>query len=551
MDTEKVKQLAIARECLYGARLDAVQIDKPLVAVVYSQNEICPGHMHLGQLADAVRRGIESEGGTGIKINAGVGVCDGIAMGHEGMKYSLLSRELNRDAVVTMIKAHGVFDGVVYIGACDKNLPGYLMAAACLKDMPGIFVTAGAMLAGNYRGKHIDAVAPYAALYALEKISHAEYEEIIACADPTIGTCSGLFSANSMACATEALGLSISGMATTNALVNKKHRLAVASGRQIMHLIKNKISVRDILTETAFYNAITIMAVIGASTNTMLHIPAIAKEAGYNLSLDKISEITRRTPNILKLSPASQYSMDDFNNAGGLPVAMQRLQEFLNLDVQTVAGKLKNTLNNITDNGSLEIIKTPAEPYAKSGGIAIYKGNLAPKGAVIKESAVFVDVPMKFSGIAKVFNSEEETIDYINAGKLQKGDVIVIRYEGPAGGPGMREMLYPTAAITGLRMDTEVALLTDGRFSGATSGLCIGHIQPEAYNAGPIAFLQDGDKIEIDRHKQEINVLINEDTWKQRKLNFKKIKKTAGTKILEQFRKINAVPLPVDNEHIA
>jgi dihydroxy-acid dehydratase len=536
MNSKQVKKLVIARECLYGARLDATQIDKPMVAIVYSENEICPGHMHLSQLADAVRRGIESEGGTGIKMNAGVGICDGIAMGHEGMKYSLPSRELNRDAVVSMVKAHGIFDGVVYIGACDKNLPGYLMAAACLKDLPGIFVTAGPMLAGNFNGKHIDAVASYATLLALGKISREECEEIIACADPTLGTCSGLFSANSMACATEALGLSISGMATANAIGNKKYRLAVASGRQIMRLIKEKILVGDILTEAAFYNAITVMAAVGASTNTMLHLPAIAAEAGYDLSIDKINKISGQTPNILQLSPANHYSMDDFNNAGGLPLVMKRLQKFLDLDTETVAGKLREILNGVIDNGVFDIIKTPAKPYTASGGIAIYKGNLAPQGSVIKESAVDQSVPMKFSGIAKVFNSEEDAVAYINAGKLQTGDIIVIRYEGPAGGPGMREMLYPTSAITGLKMDTEVALLTDGRFSGATAGICIGHIQPEAYNGGPIAFLQDGDKIEINRQEREINVLIDDKIWECRKADYHKIKKVAGTKILEQFR---------------
>jgi len=538
MSTQKVKQLAIVRACLYGAKLDTKQINSPMVAIIYSQNEICPGHMHLDLLAEAVRRGIESEGGTGIKINAGVGVCDGIAMGHEGMKYSLPSREINRDAAINMIKAHGVFDGIVFIGACDKNLPGYLMAAAALADLPSVFVTSGAMLKpSTMKSGSNKVISSDEVLYEKGEISKEDFEQAIFSDCPTIGTCYGMFSANSMACVTEVLGLSISGMATSNAVENKKYRLCTESGRRIMHLIKHKMNTRMILTEQAFSNAIKVAVAIGASTNVMLHIPAIAKEMGYNFDLQNIKRISHDVPNILQLAPANDYSITDFDQVGGLLVVMNRLKNLLNLEVETVAGKLKDIIANVHDHNDVSMIKTLEKPYSRDGGITIYSGNLAPEGAVFKESAVALSVSRRFVGTAKVFNCEEDALVYIQGNKLSKGDIVVIRYEGLAGGPGMREMLYATSTIVGLKMDADVAVITDGRFSGATSGICIGHIQPEAYLGGPIALLQDGDKIEIDRDKQEINVLIAEEELGRRRNTFVRVEKPANTKLLENFRK--------------
>jgi dihydroxy-acid dehydratase len=540
MNTKEVKNLPAARACLYGVRLDKEQIDKPLVAIVYSKNESCPGHMHLDDLANYVKIGIAEAGGTGIRMNVGVGVCDGIAMGHGGMKYSLPSRELNRDAVVDMIKAHGIFDGVVYMGACDKNIPGYLMAAASL-GMPGIFVTAGPMMPGNIDGKGADVITAFAAdaQFALGKITQKEYDKILEESCPGIGSCAGLFTANSMACVTEALGLTLPGMATAHAIDNRKYRLATQSGRQIMKLIKDGITTKDILSEEAFYNALVVDMAIGASTNTVLHVPAIAKEAGYNFDLNKINEISRQTPNILRISPASEYRMDDFDKAGGVPVVMSRLwsSSLLNGKVKTVTGSLEERLRQVKDNGKSDVIKNMQMPYSSTGGIAVYRGNLAVEGSVIKESGIDLTVLKIFEGNARVFDDEADATAYIKAGKVKKGDVIVIRYEGPAGGPGMSEMLYPTSAIKGLKMDKDVALITDGRFSGGTAGICIGHVEPEAYNGGTIALVEDEDKIRIDMNKSTIDLLVSEDILSQRKNNWKRVEKPVPKGgILESYR---------------
>jgi len=539
MSSIKVKSLPAARACLYGTGLDQKQIDRPLVAIVYSQNEICPGHVHLNTLADSIRRGIEAEGGTGIKMNAGVGICDGIAMGHDGMKYSLPSRELNRDAVVDMVRAHAVFDGVVYIGACDKNIPGYLMAAAAMNDLPGIFVTAGPMMPGCVGGKGADVITSFAAdaQFALKKINKAQYDQIIEESCPGVGSCAGLFTANSMACVTEALGLTVPGMATAHAVDHKKYRLATESGRQIMRLIGAKTAIKDILTEQAFYNALAVDMAIGASTNTVLHVPVIAKEAGYTFDLDRINEISSKTPNLLRLSPASEHRMIDFDRAGGIPIVMKRLSPLLNTNVMTVTGVLKDRLKATVDDGKSDVIKNINNPYSPTGGIAVYRGNLAPNGSVIKESGVNPSVPKVFKGTARTFNDEQEATDYIKAGKVRKGDIIIIRYEGPAGGPGMREMLYPTSAIKGLELDTDVALITDGRFSGGTAGICIGHVEPEAYNGGPIAFVENGDEIIIDMNKREINSAAHAP---KKGANWKRVEKPVKDKILQNYRALYA-----------
>ncbi len=539
MDTKHVKDLPAARSLLYGAKYDKEQLSKPLVAIIYSQNNITPGHLHLDDLADSIRLGVAEGGGTGVKMNVGLGICDGIAMGHDGMKYSLPSRELNRDSSIAMIMAHGVFDGVVFIGACDKNIPGYLMAAAGL-DMSVVFVTTGPMMSGCVNGKEADVVDSFAAdaQYALDEINKEDYETILESSCPSAGSCAGLFTANSMACVTEALGLTVPGMATTLAVDNKKYRLATQSGRAVMDMIKKGVSVKQIMTEDAFYNAFVVDMAIGASTNTVLHIPAIAKEAGYDFDINKINEISKKTPNILKISPASSFRMDAFDNAGGIPLVMKRLQDLLNLDCITITGNLKDRINKTIDKGFTTIIKTKDKPHSPSGGIAVYRGNLAPEGSVIKESGVDVSVPLIFNGIARVFDDEALATEFIKAGKVQKGDIIIIRYEGPAGGPGMREMLYPTAAIKGLGLDKEVALITDGRFSGGTSGICIGHVEPEAYNGGPIALVKDGDKIKIDREKKEITLLIDNDTWQSRKSHLERVEKPTPTQLLRNFRSL-------------
>ncbi|MBN2143590.1 MAG: dihydroxy-acid dehydratase [Candidatus Aureabacteria bacterium] len=537
MQVKEVKKLPAARSCLFGTRLDKKQIDKPLIAIFYSQNEITPGHLHLEDLAAYIQRGIAEAGGCGIRMNAGIGVCDGIAMGHDGMKYSLPSRELNRDCVVDMVMSHGIFEGLVFIGACDKNIPGYLMAAANL-DLPTIFVTTGPMMPGTISGECVDVVTSFSAdaQYALGKISTQEYENIIEESCPTCGSCAGLFTANSMACVTEALGLTIPYMATTHAVDNKKYRLATESGRRIMHLIEKKITAKAVMTEKAFYNALAVDMAIGASTNTVLHVPAIAKEAGIILDLDRINDISARTPNILKLSPASRFRMVDFDRAGGIPLVMSRLKSLLHLDVITVTGPLNERLKMVLDHEKTDVIKNIKEPYSKTGGIAVYRGNLAPSGSVIKESAVHPSVPTEFEGTARVFNDESDATRYIKSGQIQKGDILIIRYEGPAGGPGMREMLYPTSSISGLGLEKEVALITDGRFSGGTAGICIGHVEPEAYIGGPIALVQTGDKITINRKTREINLLISETEFAKRKQDWKRVEKPADTSLLQNFR---------------
>lgn len=539
MNVDQIKQLPAAKSLLFGTRLDGEDIKKPLVAIIYSHNEITPGHLHLDELANHVKLGIAEAGGRGVRINAGLGICDGITMGHDGMKYSLPSRELNRDAAMSMILAHGVFEGVVYIGACDKNIPGYLMAAAAI-DMPTLFVTSGAMNPGcSNKGKSVDLIDSFAAdaQYALNKITTDEYENMIESSCPSAGSCAGLFTANSMACMAEALGLTVPGMATAPAMDNKKYRLALQSGRVIVDCIRKKITSRMILTKEAFYNALTVDMAIGASSNTVLHVPAIAREAGFEFNLDDINLLSQKTPNILKLSPASTQYVTDLDKVGGIPLIMKRIEHLLNPHVMTVNGPLSETLSRIKDYGDTTVVKTAQKPYSSTGGIAVYKGNFAPLGSVIKESGVRAEVPLVFEGTARVFDGEEAATRYIKEGKIEKHDILIIRYEGPAGGPGMREMLYPTSAIKGLGLDTEVALITDGRFSGGTAGLCIGHVEPEAYLGGPIAFVENGDKITIDRFKKEIRLNVEVSVMEKRKASWKRIEHSVDTQLLKNYRK--------------
>jgi len=543
MKPSEIKKLPASRALLYATGLDKAQIDNPLIAIVYSQNYICPGHLHLDELADYVAKGVTEAGGTPVKMNVGVGVCDGIAMGHDGMKYSLLSRELNADCVETMIRSHSVFDGAVFIPACDKNNPGYLMAVARL-NLPSICVTAGPMKPGYSKDKKLDVIDSFAARaqYATGKITEEEYEDIVRNACPGPGSCAGLFTANSMACVTEALGLSLPGCATAHATDDKKKEIAERSGKRIIGIVEEGLLARDIMTREAFENAFAVDMAIGASTNTVLHIPAIAKEAGYKFDLDRINEISQKTPNLVRLSPAKvgniKYEMEDFDRAGGVPAVIKELfSERLIYDTETVAGRLSDLLQHvkILDN---DIIRPIDNPYSKTGGIAVLKGSLAPNGCVIKESGIDPSVPKIFEGSAKVFESEEEATAYINANKAKRGQVLIIRYEGPAGGPGMREMLYPTSAISGTGLDKDVALITDGRFSGGTSGICIGHVEPEAYKGGPLALVEDGDRIRIDLVNRKLDLLVRQQELNKRKNTWKRIEKEVTTgSVLENYRK--------------
>ncbi len=533
MKPDEIKKLSAARALLYGIGLDEEEIEKPIVAVVNSFNEVVPGHIHLKELAEAAKNGVREAGGVPLEFPV-IGVCDGIAMGHEGMKYSLPSRELIADMVEDMIRAHGIFEGIVFLAACDKNVPGLLMAAARL-DMPSIFVTGGPMLPGEFQNKCVDIHHAFAAegQFAKGKLSEADYNELIRNCCPGPGSCAGLYTANSMACVTEALGLSLPGCATAHAVDDKKRRIATESGREIMSLIKEGVNARTIMNESAFENAFAVDMAIGGSTNTVLHIPAIAREAGYTFDLERINEISKKTPNIVKIAPSSDYMMIDFDKAGGIPAVISQLKKGgVVTDTLTVHGTtwpdspMKNE----------EVIRPIDNPYSSKGGIAILRGSLAPEGAVIKESGVSEEVPEPFAGVAAVFNSEEEATDYIKNKSLERGTVIIIRYEGPAGGPGMREMLYPTSAISGLGLDAEIALVTDGRFSGATRGICVGHVEPEAYFGGPIALIEDGDKIKIGLKERKIDLLVPDDVLKKRKKVWKPFEKKVARGILSSYR---------------
>ncbi|MFQ5800942.1 MAG: dihydroxy-acid dehydratase [Candidatus Hydrothermarchaeales archaeon] len=533
MKPRDVKNLPAAKALLYGIGLDDEEIERPTVAVVNSFNEIVPGHIHLNELAEAVKNGVREAGGVPLEFPA-IGVCDGIAMGHDGMKYSLPSRELIADMVEDMVRAHGIFEGIVFLAACDKNVPGLLMAAARL-DMPSIFVTAGPMLPGEYQNRCIDIHNAFAAdgQYAKGKLTKVEYDKIIRTCCPGPGSCAGLYTANSMACVTEALGMSLPGCATAHAVHEKKRRIATESGREILRLIKERTTAKMIMNETAFENAFAVDMAIGGSTNTVLHIPAIAKEAGFTFDLERINGINRKTPNIVKIAPSSGYMMIDFENAGGVPAVITQLKKKgIVKDTLTVHGPRWQDARVLNK----EVIRPIETPYSPTGGIAILKGTLAPEGAVIKESGVASDVPDPFVGEAIVFNSEEEVTEFIKKGDLKASTVIVIRYEGKAGGPGMREMLYPTSAISGLGMDAFVALITDGRFSGAPRGISIGHVEPEAYFGGPIALVKKGDEIRISLKERRIDLLVSEEEMKKRKKEWRPVEKEVPTGILSTYR---------------
>ena len=513
-------QNAPHRSLYHALGLTKEEQNRPLIAIVSSYNEIVPGHMNLDKIVDAVKLGVAMAGGTPIVFPA-IAVCDGIAMGHEGMKYSLVTRDLIADSTECMIKAHG-FDGVVMVPNCDKNVPGLLMAAARV-NIPTIFVSGGPMLAGRVHGKKTSLSSMFEAVgaYSAGKIDEAEltYCEENTC--PTCGSCSGMYTANSMNCLTEVLGMGLKGNGTIPAVYSQRIELAKHAGMQIMELVKQDIRPRDIMTAAAIKNALTADMALGCSTNSMLHLPAIANECQVEFNLDMANEISAVTPNLCHLAPAGPTYMEDLNQAGGVHAVMKELTKLNLLDtsVMTCTGKtleenLKGVLNTDPD-----VIRPVENPYSSTGGIAVLKGNLAPDGGVVKRSAVLPEM-LVHEGPARVFECEEEAQAAINAGKINPGDVVVIRYEGPKGGPGMREMLNPTSAIMGMGLGNSVALITDGRFSGATRGACIGHVSPEAASGGVIGVVEEGDIISIDIPNNKLELKISDEELAQRMANF-------------------------------
>ena len=515
MRSDVVKKGAPAapnRSLLYALGYTREELERPLIGVVSSYNEIVPGHMNLDKIAEAVKAGVRAAGGTPVEFPA-IAVCDGIAMGHVGMKYSLVTRDLIADSTEAMTMAHQ-FDGLVMIPNCDKNVPGLLMAAARV-NIPTIFVSGGPMLAGTMndgRRTCLSHMFEAVGAYYAGKLDEEGLEEYENNACPTCGSCSGMYTANSMNCLTEAIGMGLRGNGTIPAVWSARLRLAKHAGMQIMDLVEKNIRPRDIMTEAAFHNAETVDMALGCSTNTMLHLPAIAHECGIELSFDMANEISARTPNLCHLAPAGDTYMEDLERAGGVYAVMAELAQAGLLDTaaltctgRTVAENLEGVVNR-----NEEIIRPLDNPYSRTGGIAVLKGNLAPDGCVVKQSAVAPEM-MVHEGPARVFDSEDDAIRAIYDGKIVAGDVVVIRYEGPKGGPGMREMLNPTSAIAGMGLDKDVALITDGRFSGATRGASIGHVSPEAASGGTIGLVEEGDLIAIDIPARTITLKVSEE----------------------------------------
>lgn len=511
---------------------------RPMIGIVSSYNEIVPGHMNLDKIVEAVKMGVAMAGGTPVVFPA-IAVCDGIAMGHIGMKYSLVTRDLIADSTECMAMAHG-FDGLVCVPNCDKNVPGLLMAAARI-NIPTIFVSGGPMLAGKVKGEKrslssmFEAVGSYAAgSMSLEDLT--EFEEKVC---PTCGSCSGMYTANSMNCLTEALGMGLGGNGTIPAVYSERIRLAKHAGMQIMELVEKDIKPRDIMTEKAFLNALTVDMALGCSTNSMLHLPAIAHEAGVDLNLEIANELSSKTPNLCHLAPAGPTYMEDLNEAGGVYAVMKELtkENLLYTDLLTVTGKSVGENIEKAINRNPEVIRTAENPYSKTGGIAVLKGNLAPEGSVVKRSAVVPEM-MEHVGPARVFDCEEDAISAIKSGKIVAGDVVVIRYEGPKGGPGMREMLNPTSAIAGMGLGSSVALITDGRFSGASRGASIGHVSPEAAVGGPIALVEEGDKIAVNIPANTLQLLVSDEELKERAKNWVPREPKVNTGYLARYREM-------------
>ncbi len=527
-DTIKVGvQRAPHRALLKALGITDSDLSKPFIGVVNSFTNVVPGHAHLNRVAEAVKAGVISAGGVPFEFNT-IGICDGIAMGHSGMRYSLPSRELIADSVEVMVQAHR-FDGIVMISTCDKITPGMLMAAARL-NIPAIMVTGGPMLSGIYKGKKVGTDSMFEAIgkVAAGKMDEKELKclEDVAC--PTCGSCNGMFTANTMACVTEALGMSLPGCATPAAVSAERLRIAKATGERVVELVNEDLKAIDVLSSDAFENAIMVDMALGGSTNTVLHVTAIANEAELDLPLSLFDKLSKRVPHLSSMIPSGPYDMQDLNEAGGIPAVMKVLKDSLHLNAVTVTGKTvkENIESAVVLNP--EVIRPLDNPVHKEGGIAVLKGNLAPDGAVVKAAGISANM-MVHQGPAKTFNSEEAAMKAILNKKIQEGDVVVIRYEGPKGGPGMREMLSPTATIAGMGLSESVALITDGRFSGATRGPCIGHVSPEAAVGGPIGLLEDGDIIEIDVPKRKMNVKLSDEelakrakSWTEKEPNVKK-----------------------------
>ena len=530
-------QQAPARSLFRALGLTEEEMARPLIGVVNSYNEIVPGHMNLDKITEAVKQGIAMAGGTPIVFPA-IAVCDGIAMGHVGMKYSLVTRDLIADSTECMAMAHQ-FDGLVMIPNCDKNVPGLLMAAARL-NIPTVFVSGGPMLAGHVKGKKrslssmFEAVGSYAAGTMTEE-DVCEFENKVC---PTCGSCSGMYTANSMNCLTEVLGMGLQGNGTIPAVYSERIRLAKHAGMAVMDMVNKNIRPRDIMTEAAFRNALTMDMALGCSTNSMLHLPAIAHEVGFDFDIAFANEISEKTPNLCHLAPAGPTYMEDLNEAGGVSAVMKELADLglLHTDCITVTGK--TVAENIKDavNKNPEVIRPVDNPYSKTGGLAVLKGNIAPDGSVVKRSAVVPEM-LQHEGPARVFDCEEDAIAAIKGGKIVAGDVVVIRYEGPKGGPGMREMLNPTSAIAGMGLGSSVALITDGRFSGASRGASIGHVSPEAAAGGPIGLVEEGDIISIDINANTINMKVSDEELARRRANWTpKVKEVTG--YLKRYRKL-------------
>ncbi len=523
MKSDSVKkgmQTAPQRSLFNALGMTKEELEKPLVGIVSSYNEIVPGHMNIDKIVEAVKLGVAMAGGTPIVFPA-IAVCDGIAMGHVGMKYSLVTRDLIADSTECMALAHA-FDALVMVPNCDKNVPGLLMAAARV-NVPTVFVSGGPMLAGHVQGKKTSLSSMFEAVgaHAAGKMTEEEVDDFVSHACPTCGSCSGMYTANSMNCLTEAIGMGLKGNGTIPAVYSERIKLAKHAGMKVMELYEKNIRPRDIMTEKAFMNALTVDMALGCSTNSMLHLPAIAHEAGVDLNLDEANTISAKTPNLCHLAPAGHTYIEDLNEAGGVYAVMNELNKkgLLHTDLITATGKTVGENIEGCINKNSEVIRPVENPYSETGGIAVLKGNLAPDSAVVKRSAV-VEEMLVHEGPARVFDCEEDAIDAIKNGKIVAGDVVVIRYEGPKGGPGMREMLNPTSAIAGMGLGSSVALITDGRFSGASRGASIGHVSPEAAVGGPIALVEEGDQIRIDIPANKLELAVSDEVLAERRKNW-------------------------------
>jgi len=541
MKSDNVKsgmQQAPHRSLFHALGMTKEELSKPLVGIVSSYNEIVPGHMNLDKIVDAVKLGVAMAGGTPVTFPA-IAVCDGIAMGHVGMKYSLVTRDLIADSTECMALAHQ-FDALVMVPNCDKNVPGLLMAAARI-NIPTVFVSGGPMLAGRVHGQKTSLSSMFEAVgaYAAGKMSEEEVEEFENNACPTCGSCSGMYTANSMNCLTEVLGMGLPGNGSIPAVYSDRIKLAKHAGMAVMEMYQKNICPRDIMTEKSFLNALTMDMALGCSTNSMLHLPAIAHEAGVDLNVNIANALSSKTPNLCHLAPAGPTYMEDLNEAGGIPAVMKEISSLglLNLDCMTVTGRTVGENIAGAVNRNPEVIRPVQNPYSQTGGIAVLRGNLAPDSCVVKRSAVVAEM-LVHEGPARVFDCEEDSIDAIKSGKIVAGDVVVIRYEGPKGGPGMREMLNPTSAIAGMGLGSSVALITDGRFSGASRGASIGHVSPEAAVGGPIALVEEGDIIAIDINANTIHVKVSDEEMAARKARWQPREPKITTGYLKRYARL-------------